>query len=453
VRRVAVSVLLVAVACGARTGLLAPSDTSAPVEAGPPLPDGAAVVPGTCTSQLQPGAPTPIAGYCSTRAHLAPAELPVSPKVAWRTALPMLVTAPLEIAVDATGRIYATLDTNFQDDATEADAVVAFDPDGTPLWSLPTDGTGPGKLQDPRSLWLASDGSLAMIVPYPTPQLVTVSRDGALGATHPLPENVARDLAVGRDGSLYIQVWPSDYQTQIEKLSPEGEVLWTSATLFTRCSFGTSTIALTQDDVVIVAFATILDDDTDADLPCLMPPGNMVTRLMALGPTGSVSWQHDFPGVWTADPVVALDGTLRMGLAGGNSDAAQEHLVSIDGAGDVLWDTTLPDDSLNTGEDPVVVGRDGTAVVRTGEALVGVSASGAILWRDPLTAAYAYDVVVDAAGEVVVSEANLYGLDLATGAMRWSLPNVTAPFAVGASGSIVGTITPGQQMMSLFLAQ
>ena len=78
VRRVAVSVLLVAVACGARTGLLAPSDTGAPVEAGPLLPDGGAVVRGTCTSQLQPGAPTPIAGYCSTRAHLAPAALPVS---------------------------------------------------------------------------------------------------------------------------------------------------------------------------------------------------------------------------------------------------------------------------------------------------------------------------------------------------------------------------------------
>jgi outer membrane protein assembly factor BamB len=369
--------------------------------------------------------------------------------------LPKLVTPPLQLLVDATGRIYATLDTNSESDTTEADAIAAFDPDGTMLWSLPTDGTGPGKLQNPRSLWLASDGSLRMIVPFPTPQLVTVSRDGVLGTTHPLPAQIARDLAVGRDGSLYVQVWPSDYGTQIEKLSADGEVLWTSAMLFTRCSFGTSTIALTQDDVVVVAFATLVAEEPDADLPCLMPPGNMVTRLMALGADGSVSWQHDFPGTWTADPSVALDGTIRMGLAGGDGDAMMEHLVSVDGRGNVLWDTTLQDDSLDVGESPVVLAKDGTAVVRTGEALVAVSASGQIVWRDPLSAAFAYDAVVDADGELVVSEENLYGFDMATGAMRWSIPNVTAPFAVGASGTVVGTLTPpdGTGQMLLFEAQ
>jgi outer membrane protein assembly factor BamB len=444
----AVLVLGLLVACGARTGLLTFSDASAPVEAGPPLPDGAAVVSGTCTSQLQPGSPTPISGYCSTRAHLAPARLPVAPKIAWQTTLPMLLTPPLELVVDAAGRIYTTLDTNFESDTSEADALVAFDPDGTQVWSLPMDGTGPGKLSNPRSLLLGEGGSLRMVVPFPTPQLVTVTRDGKIAATHPLPAQVARDLAVGRDGSLYIQIWPADYQAQIAKLSPDGAVIWTSAVLPTQCSFGTSTIALTQDDQVVILFATTLAGTT-----CLMPAGNMVTRVMSLGAGGSVTWQHDFPGTWTADPVVALDGTLRLGLAGGNDDAGKEHLVSLDASGNVLWDLTLPDDSLNTGEDPVVVGSDGTAVVRTGESLIGVSAAGAIVWRDPLTAAYAYDAVVDATGEVVVSEANLYAFDLATGAMRWTLPNVTAPFAVGASGSIVGTITPEQQVMQLFLAQ
>ena len=251
-----------------------------------------------------------------------------------------------------------------------------------------------------------------------------------------------------RDGSLYIQIWPADYQAQIAKLSPDGAVIWTSAVLPTQCSFGTSTIALTQDDQVVILFATTLAGTT-----CLAPPGNMVTRVMSLGAGGSVTWQHDFPGTWTADPVVALDGTLRLGLAGGNDDAGKEHLVSLDASGHVLWDLTLPDDSINVGDDPLVVGVDGTAVVRTGEALIGVSPSGAIVWRDPLTAAFAYDTVVDATGEVVVSEENLYGFDLASGTMRWTLPGVTAPFAVGASGAVVGTLTPGNQMMFLFLAQ
>ena len=33
---------------------------------------------------------------------------------------------------------------------------------------------------------------------------------------------------------------------------------------------------------------------------------------------------------------------------------------------------------------------------------------------------------------LVVADANLYGIDLATGEQRWTLPGVTAPFAVGA---------------------
>lgn len=94
---------LMVAACGARSALLdaaaleapiEPTDAGAPSEAGLPLPDGAAVVEGTCTSALEPGAPTPMSGYCSTRAHLAPGLLPTAPIVTWQTPLPKL-TPPL----------------------------------------------------------------------------------------------------------------------------------------------------------------------------------------------------------------------------------------------------------------------------------------------------------------------------------------------------------------------
>jgi outer membrane protein assembly factor BamB len=439
--RLRIAVLLCVVAsCGSRTGLQASTPSH---EAGAALQDGAVAVRGTCVAALLAGAPTPMDGYCPTRGHLAPGLLPTAPQIAWQSPLPSLFGQPMELVVDSAGRIYATLDT---DDAAGTDTIAAFDANGSQAWSDKFDGQGSGALQGPRSLFLSTDGTLHFIGSGPGPTLVVLDRDGTLGPTYPLPASLARELAVGRDGSLYVQLWVGQTSTQIAKLTALGQVMWTSPTLPTTCSFGTSEIALTQEDHPVVAFAT-----TRSGAGC-MQAAQLITRVATLDDGGAVAWQRDFPGLWGPDPAIALDGTIRLALTG--TDTTQPmHLLELDASGNTIWDTDLGADSANVGSSPPAIAMDGAAVVQTSEGLVAISASGQILWRRPASNAFQSDVAVDPDGTLAFLDQELSGIDVATGTPRWSLQGAVVAFAVGTSGSVVGILGLDQGQFALFLAR
>ena len=91
------------------------------------------------------------------------------------------------------------------------------------------------------------------------------------------------------------------------------------------------------------------------------------------------------------------------------------------------------------------------------------SASGGVRWSTPFDVTLPFDpaemnahygVFVDAQGTVVVTAGNVQGLDLATGAVEWTLdaPVVQSclrPVVLGAGGSLVGTQCDG----TVFLAR
>src|SRR5215472_9014322 len=113
--------LLLLTACGSRTGLgaggTAPAATTQGPEAGT-VTEGGSVQPQVqCTSAVQAGAPTPMKGYCSTRASLTPLEAPRHPAVAWSanvlpTESPDQFERPFEIVVDASGRAYVAINSS-----------------------------------------------------------------------------------------------------------------------------------------------------------------------------------------------------------------------------------------------------------------------------------------------------------------------------------------------------
>lgn len=205
------------VTCGARTPLdVAPhldasADTSPPVapyvdasaDTSPPASD-AGRLHSSCTSALLAGAPAPLEAYCSTRARLAPAAGPTSPRVAWSVALAGSgVVVPYDLVVDANGRAYVaySADPSTQD----ADTVEAVNADGTVAWVHDFRG------QVPQHLFLAPDGRLRLVLSFPTPTLVVMASSGDLAESHPVP------------GNANIWGWPSG-ATEVCTRQPTWEV-------------------------------------------------------------------------------------------------------------------------------------------------------------------------------------------------------------------------------------
>ena len=109
--------------------------------------------------------------------------------------------------------------------------------------------------------------------------------------------------------------------------------------------------------------------------------------------------------------------------------------------------------AINVWESPMPIAANGTTVVRTNSGVVAVSKDGQILWKSPKDPQFAYDAVVDPSGLLVVSDGETFGIDVATGQELWKLTGVTPPFAIGASGSLVGTVSLGQGGFAIFLAR
>src|SRR5580704_10431122 len=121
-------------ACGSRTGLpLGGGGTSATAPGGP----GGRLMSNGCTAALQKGAPTPMLGYCPTRAGLTPVTAPRSPAVAWRTTLVPDENPenylPFETVVDSSGRAYVGVYSSPESPTTSFE-IVALHPDGSAAW-------------------------------------------------------------------------------------------------------------------------------------------------------------------------------------------------------------------------------------------------------------------------------------------------------------------------------
>src|ERR1019366_7985313 len=134
--RALLCVLGLSLACGSKTALLlagAGDGTGSGGSGG-----GSTPLAVKCTAAPLDGAPTPIQGYCPTRANQAAMNGPRAPKIAWSVApFPILTPEdylPAEVVVDATGRAYIAINASPQNPAGGPNQIVAVDADGSVAW-------------------------------------------------------------------------------------------------------------------------------------------------------------------------------------------------------------------------------------------------------------------------------------------------------------------------------
>jgi outer membrane protein assembly factor BamB len=188
---------------------------------------------------------------------------------------------------------------------------------------------------------------------------------------------------------------------------------------------------------------------------------------VAFSPDGAMMWTNESPlefGIDANDDVVGLVGEL-------GSDQAQ--LLVLDAAGEGLRTVLLPSGTFNA--TALALAADGTQVAllaneisspgltKSHVVVSAVDAKGSLRWSTPLDETLVYDpadltthyaVFVDAAGTVVVTAGNVTALDLASGAVLWTLVPAAPrqclrPVVLGTNGSLVGTQCDG----TVFLAR
>ncbi len=401
-------------ACGARTNLDidgASSDASAP---------DSGVNATSCPSDVEPGAPTPMQGFCSTRAHLATTLAPTNPSIGWSTKLGSTFQ-PLEAVVDSNGRVYANIDPDVMG-FVDATTLVAVDLGGDIAWSH----TFSSAIS---TLYLGSDRNVHVIArdPGAAPALFSVSPAGVVEGSVDLPMDTVGHFAIGSDGSLYTAVTDDTNPDVIEKLTPAGDIVWTSPVLDPNFPASASALALTRDDHVVVATLTNV-----------MTIGSTVFELDA---NGGVLWQTNIDGDFTQGPSIALDGSIRM--VSGETDPTSTTLVyALGPSGNVLWRTDLGADAQQTTDDTLAIGPDGTTVVRTFQTIFGLDPSGTIVWKMPMYGNGYFDAAFDPSGALVLLAANdastLYGLDPHDGTQLWSLlaPVIFTGIAFGPPGTL-----------------
>ncbi len=376
--------------CGARTELLV-EDSDAP----PPSPPENA-----CTSAVS-GA-TPMRGYCSTRAHLAPHATPSAPVRGWVSALPTDFQ-PIEVLVDERGRVYATIDPISGDTAVVPKMLVVVDADGALIarHDFRPDSVG--------NLFVASDGGLRATVGVSPRRLVRVDETGEVTPLATLPPNTFR-FAVASDGSLVATTTDFSSPDHIVRVSPDGAVLFTSPPLGEGAS---SVIALEPNDDAVIATLT-----ADA--------GTTVRRL---DERGAFAWERHVDGILTEGPAIAPDGSVR--VVTGVSDAAMVPttiVTALTEEGEPLWETRLDEDYQQTWENALVVGADGATFVHTFQALIALAPDGGVRWRIDAPANLSYDAVVDTGGTLVALLGPVRAISAATGDELW---RVEGPDPVG----------------------
>jgi hypothetical protein len=442
-RRIGLACFGLFLACGARTGLL--SGSGGTTTSGGGTPSGPLAV--ACHAALA-DAPTPMTGYCPTRANQAAVAGPHAPQIAWATQ----PFGPIDpgyylastIVVDAAGQAYVTLDSSPLNPAADH-RVAAVDPHGNLAWTQ----TFPNAVTD---LALGRDGTLwvlggnAIVTGLDPSDGSPVTTIGPASSEDAGTAGAYLSFALGGDGSFFVSpAQPFGSSPTLMRISSAGATLWLWGT---------------QVDVLPV----VLDADDDAFLSA--------NGAAEIAPTGEVVWDDTFGlapdragGLDTSGSFVGLGST-----PGGNSTPT---MLRFDALGHEQPGAALP--QVTTDASAMALAGDGTTIVLLANELPGpgdtkshvmviaLDATGSTRWTtdfdtapgfDPGALSAHYGVFVDAAGTVVAMAGSLTGIDLASGAVLWTLqPPHPAyclrPAVLGAGGSIVGLQCDG----TVFLAR
>jgi len=434
-------VLLVACSCGTRTSLPGVSrgsdiDASLPMDAGkdaeaPPdaAEDAAEDAPLDagpdleCPSALLQGAPTPMAGYCSTRSYQSLAPAPESPTVVWSQTLETL-SLPRSMAVDDDGRAYVTYGTP---EATipGANGLAALSPDGSILWSRTLEeGTWLG------GPVLAEDGRLVVVESAPSNRYVTWldPDDGQSMQQLEVPLETRGNPAVGSDGSFYLAVDGLLEDARVMKVTGN-EVAWVSVSL----GMGLPRLALDGQEHVL--FATT---------------ENASTTLFSIDGVGQIDWRETLDGQLVYGPAVRNDGAIVMLLA--RNEMTTSVVVVVESAGTPLAeiDLELVPTSVPKG---MALAADDTLVVRTKDTVTALAPGGQVLWERTVHPNTLFDMVIAADETLVLTSGSHYGLDLHTGTQRWKLDPPKGAWCTGVGGlSVDGAFYGVQCDGSVFLA-
>ncbi|HEY6463335.1 MAG TPA: hypothetical protein VIY73_24380, partial [Polyangiaceae bacterium] len=417
------SVLLVA-ACGARTALLpggaggaggTGGDGGGGTSSGG---SGSGGTPGLldvhCPASLQPGAPTPTLGFCSTRANQSAALAPRAPSIAW-TAQPFVISnaedyLPAQIVVDAAGRSYVLVNASPTNAAGGPNRLTALDPDGSVAWTtdLATQGSGLSIAKD-GTLWALAGELYAFDAGGGVAERLDVAPEQPDGGAP--PGGFAFDaLAIASDGTFFLAGLQGG---TVERLAPSGLLLWAGNGVGGG-SFQDGVIAVEASDGIVV--------------------GGDGSELYGYASDGTRNWigseLRNF-GVDVDGNVVGLSATL------GDSGAS---VTTLDSQGNQVRAVPLPAQTYNaTG---LALAADGTQVAllanetaspgltKSHLVVTAIDAAGAVRWSTPLDATLNYDpadltthygIFVDAAGTVLVTAGSVTALDLASGTVEWTL--------------------------------
>jgi outer membrane protein assembly factor BamB len=392
---IGVVVLACAAGCGARTDLNSPRDGG--TDAAVPPPENA------CASAVDPAAPTPMRGYCSTRAHLAPHGTPSAPVMGWVTPLETDYE-PIELVVDGAGHTYATIDPVRGDDVLSPHTLVILDAGGS---LVATRDFRPDVI---GGLFLAPDGLLSAQVGVDPRRLVRIGLDAVPTELGMMPPHSFR-FAIASDGTLVTSLVDFHSPDRLARVSPDGTVLWESEPIDDgTCGGCISEVALWPDDRIVVMSLAV--DPVD--------PGRGRTTAHGLSAGGAETWQRTIDGILTQGPAIASDGTLRM-VTGVTDEAGTTTTIvsSLTDRGEMAWQTRLPEDYEQTWDHALPIAPDGTTFVHTFRALTAIGPDGAVRWRIETPTNLSYDAVVDTHGTLAAMLGPIRGLDVATGEELW----------------------------------
>ena len=460
-RRVLLAGLALSLSCGARTALLpgGPGGTGSRSSGG----TGATPLAVKCAAALLDGAPTPMQGYCPTQANQASGLAPASPQVAW-SVVPFAVDPlenflPAAIVVDPSGRAYVAIDASPLNPTGGPNQIFAVDPDGSVAWTSSFGAPVAG-------LSLGSDGTLWLVEQPPSQgdggigaagTVMGLSPDGATVTSLPLPElssdgfvfSVGYDaLALASDGSFFLEATPQDYSTgAIAHVTTAGAYLW---------QWPNATV---NESVELVPPLLVGSDDGVV--------ASNSGELLRFDASGNQVWEEDVDA-----QVAAIDASgYVLAISGESGDALS--LVRIDPVGDTVLAVPLGTAQVNASQ--LALAGNGTTVVllanevtspgltKATVQILAIDASGATRWTTPLDVSLNYDpatltthygLFVDGAGTVVVTAGAVTGIDLATGAILWTVQAPSAhsclrPAVLGAGGAIVASQCDG----TVFLAR
>lgn len=381
--------------------------------------DAGAVVPvGDCPAALLAGAPAPLFGYCPTRANRSAFESAGPPVLRWSVPFGDGQSPPDTIAVDASGRVYALIDTNPIDSAVIEDRIAAIDPDGSVAWQLDFDGRIGGVPV------LAADGTLLLVVGPASPSLVVLGRDGATVRTVPLPSGTWSNPGVGHDGTLYFVQRTGDDNGQVLALAADGSALWTSPAVG-RYPHG---VTMGRDGRVLLDFAHAFEPPN--------PPG-----ISAVSPEGAIEWTvlFDAEDYIVNGPAVGPDGAIYAVLW--TQQSTQVTLVVLEPSGAPRLRVDLPTPPWGGGTSGLSIGNDGAAFIKAGEGLFALDPSGQVRWsRDAHPNLY-FGATVAKNDVLLVTLGDLRALDPLTGTELWTFEPVDpfvcmGPVTLGRNGAV-----------------